>query len=97
MEYGDERDPEMREYLEKVSPLNHVEKIQSALIVVQGANDPRVPLSEAEQIVAAMRAKGTDVWYVLANDEGHGFRKKANRDWLDAAVAQFWMTQLTGE
>ncbi len=96
-EYGDERDPEMREFLETISPLNHVDEIQSALMVVQGANDPRVPLSEAEQIVAALRAKDMEVWYVLAQDEGHGFRKKANRDWLDAAVAQFWMIQLTGK
>jgi dipeptidyl aminopeptidase/acylaminoacyl peptidase len=93
-EYGDERDPEMREFLEKASPLNHVAAIQSPLMVVQGANDPRVPPSEAEQIVEAMRAKGTDVFYILAQDEGHGFRKKENRDWLDAAVAQFWMTRL---
>jgi dipeptidyl aminopeptidase/acylaminoacyl peptidase len=80
VEYGDERDPEMRAFLERISPLNNVEKIESALFVAQGANDPRVPASEAEQIVEAVRARGHDVWYMLARDEGHGFAKKENRD-----------------
>ncbi len=79
-EYGDERDPEMRAHLEQISPLHHVSEIQSALFVAQGANDPRVPASEAEQIVAAVRASGRDVWYMLARNEGHGFRRKENRD-----------------
>ena len=83
VEYGDERDPKMRAFLESISPLNHVDKIQSALLVGQGANDPRVPQSEADQIVAAVQEKGHDVWYFLAPDEGHGFSKKRNRDlWL---------------
>tara|TARA_Y100001968_G_scaffold285858_1_gene286141 strand:- start:1191 stop:3134 length:1944 start_codon:yes stop_codon:yes gene_type:complete len=80
VEYGDERDPKMRAFLESISPLNHVDKIQTALLVGQGANDPRVPQSEADQIVAAVREKGHDVWYFLAPDEGHGFAKKSNRD-----------------
>lgn len=79
-EYGDESDPEMRRFLESISPLNHVGEIQSALFVAQGANDPRVPASEAEQIVEAVRGSGRDVWYMLARNEGHGFRKKENRD-----------------
>jgi dipeptidyl aminopeptidase/acylaminoacyl peptidase len=80
VEYGDESDPEMRAILEKISPLGRVGEIRSALFVAQGANDPRVPASEAEQIVAAVRAAGQDVWYMLAKNEGHGFNKKENRD-----------------
>lgn len=80
VEYGDERDPAMRKHLEAISPLNHVSKIKSALFVAQGANDPRVPASEAEQIVEAVSRSGHDVWYMLARDEGHGFAKKDNRD-----------------
>ncbi len=80
VEYGDERDPEMRKHLEAISPLNHVDKIKSALFVAQGANDPRVPAGEAQQIVAAVRKAGKDVWFMLARDEGHGFQKKANKD-----------------
>ncbi|HLU68450.1 MAG TPA: S9 family peptidase [Kofleriaceae bacterium] len=80
VEYGDERDPKMRKHLEAISPLNNVDRIKSALFVAQGANDPRVPASEAEQIVEAVRSRGHDVWYMLARDEGHGFAKRENRD-----------------
>lgn len=79
-EYGDERDPEMREHLMAISPTTNVDRIQSALFVAQGANDPRVPASESEQIVEAVRNSGHDVWYMLARNEGHGFRRKENRD-----------------
>ena len=79
-EYGDEREPSMLEFLTKISPLNNVAKISAPLFVIQGANDPRVPRSEAEQIVTALRKKGGKVWYLLAENEGHGFRKKENRD-----------------
>ena len=80
VEYGDERDPEMKKHLDAISPLNHADKIRSALFVAQGANDPRVPAGEAQQIVAAVRKAGKDVWFMLARDEGHGFKKKSNRD-----------------
>ena len=80
VEYGDERDPEMRKHLEAISPLSHVDKIKSALFVAQGANDPRVPAGEAQQIVGAVRKTGKDVWFMLARDEGHGFKKKSNQD-----------------
>ncbi len=93
-EYGDERDPAMREFLHQISPLTHANRIRSRLFVVQGANDPRVPQSEAEQVVRAVRAAGQPVWYMLGLDEGHGFAKKSNRDALIAAVAHFWKTQL---
>jgi dipeptidyl aminopeptidase/acylaminoacyl peptidase len=79
-EYGDERDPAMRAHLEKISPLNNVQRITKPLFVVQGANDPRVPLTEAEQMVKAIRGHGGTVWYLMAKDEGHGFAKKKNAD-----------------
>lgn len=80
VEYGDERDPAMREHLERISPLTNAHRITKPLFVIQGANDPRVPRSEAEQIVERVRANGGVVWYMLAMDEGHGFAKKSNRD-----------------
>ena len=89
VEYGDERDPDMRDFLERISPLNQVEKIAKPMLIAQGLNDPRVPASESEQIVAALRERDVPVWYVLARDEGHGFRKKVNRDYLTAATALF--------
>lgn len=79
-EYGDERDPEMRAIFDRISPLNLTDRMKQPLLVIQGANDPRVPQSEAEQIVAKVRAEGEPVWYLLATDEGHGFRKKRNVD-----------------
>ncbi|MCY1073374.1 S9 family peptidase [Archangium lansingense] len=88
-EYGDERDPEVRKVQERISPLNSVERIKAALFVQQGANDPRVPQSEAEQIVKAVRARGADVWYMLALDEGHGFGKKPNKDTITMATFLF--------
>ncbi|MCA9668520.1 MAG: S9 family peptidase [Myxococcales bacterium] len=78
-EYGDERDATMAKFLRAISPLSKVGKIRAPLLVIQGANDPRVPRSEAEQIVKALRARGKTVWYLLAHDEGHGFRKQRNR------------------
>jgi dipeptidyl aminopeptidase/acylaminoacyl peptidase len=88
-EYGDERDPEMRIFLRRISPLTSADRITRPLLVVHGKNDPRVPLSEAEQIVYKLRAKGREVWYLLAADEGHGYRKKQNRDAYYETFAQF--------
>ncbi len=89
VEYGDERDPKMREFLESISPTNHVDKINKPLFVIQGANDPRVPASESEQMVESINKRTGNVWYMLAKDEGHGFRKKENRDRMTEAVALF--------
>ncbi len=89
-EYGDERDPEMRAFLESISPSNNAEKITKPLFIVQGFNDPRVPVTEAEQMRDVIRANGGDVWYMVAMDEGHGFRKKFNRDYYRNAVSLFW-------
>ena len=88
-EYGDERDPEMRAHLQAISPLNNVEEIDVPMFVVQGENDPRVPVSEAEQMVAALRAQGSPVWYMNALNEGHGYRKKENRDLFSEATVLF--------
>jgi len=97
VEYGDERDPEMRAFLEKISPNNNVEKIQVPMFVVQGQNDPRVPVSEAEQIVNALRESGNQVWYMNALNEGHGYRKKENSDAFTQATALFFAGHLLGE
>jgi dipeptidyl aminopeptidase/acylaminoacyl peptidase len=88
-EYGDERDPAMRAHLESISPLNRADRIRKPLLVIQGANDPRVPRSEAEQIVRTVRGHGTSVWYLLAMDEGHGFAKKSNADFAFYARVLF--------
>lgn len=95
-EYGDERDPKMREYLLSISPTNHVNEFKAPLFVIQGANDPRVPMSEAEQMVKSIRENNGTVWYMLAKDEGHGFRKKENRDRMTEAVALFLQENLLG-
>lgn len=97
VEYGDERDPKMFEFLEKISPTNNVDKINVPLMVIQGANDPRVPASEADQIVKAVRDKGKEAWYMLAMDEGHGFRKKTNVDQMVYGLSLFWEQYLIPE
>lgn len=89
VEYGDERDPKMAEFMEKIAAVNNAQKITKPLFVVQGANDPRVPKSEAEQIVATLKRQGTPAWYMLGKDEGHGFGKKKNADYLFYATVQF--------
>ena len=96
-EYGDERDPAMNAVFEKISPLNHAHKITSPLFVAQGRNDPRVPWTEAEQIVKAVRGNGQPVWYLLYADEGHGFAKKTNNDWFGAATMLFWQQHLLND
>lgn len=97
VEYGDERDLRMREFLERISPLTNVAKIKKPMFIVQGANDPRVPASEAAQMLKAIRANGAEAWYMLAKDEGHGFQKQKNRDALNEAVAAFLKLKLLGQ
>jgi len=93
-EYGDERLPEMNQYFTRTAPINNVDKITKPLFVLQGANDPRVPASESEQIVDSVKANGGDVWYLLFDDEGHGFRKKNNNDFTSAATSAFFREHL---
>jgi dipeptidyl aminopeptidase/acylaminoacyl peptidase len=88
-EYGDERDPKMAEFMERTAPLNNAQKITKPLFVVAGANDPRVPKSEADQIVETLKKQGTPVWYLVAKDEGHGFAKKKNADFQFYSTVQF--------
>jgi len=90
VEYGDERDPKMREFLIQISPLTNAHKITKPLFVVAGQNDPRVPVTESAQIVKTVRQNGGRVWYLVAKDEGHGFRKKPNRDYYLNAMSLFW-------
>jgi dipeptidyl aminopeptidase/acylaminoacyl peptidase len=89
VEYGDERDPKMREFLNRIAPLTNATKITKPLFIVQGGNDPRVPLSEAEQMLQTVKKNGTPVWYLMAKDEGHGFHKKQNEDFLLYAMVMF--------
>jgi len=89
VEYGDERDPKMAEFLEQISPLNHVDKIKKPLFIVQGGNDPRVPASEAIQMKDKIKQNGGTVWFLMAKDEGHGFRKKNNIDFQFYATIAF--------
>ncbi|MCA3017767.1 MAG: S9 family peptidase [Rhodocyclaceae bacterium] len=97
VEYGDERDPEMRKFMEKIAPLNNASKIKKPLFVVQGKNDPRVPYQEADQIVATVKKNGTPVWYMTALDEGHGFAKKANADYQFFSTITFLSKYLLGK
>jgi dipeptidyl aminopeptidase/acylaminoacyl peptidase len=96
-EYGDERDPAMKAFHDRIAPLNNAHKITRPLFVAQGLNDPRVPYTEAEQIVSKVRDGGGDVWYLLFKDEGHGFAKKTNADYFGAASMLFWQKHLLEE
>jgi dipeptidyl aminopeptidase/acylaminoacyl peptidase len=89
VEYGDERDPKMREFLEKIAPMNNIEKIKKPMFVIAGKNDPRVPVSESQQIADALKKQGTPVWLLIAKDEGHGYRKKGNQDFQFYATVEF--------
>jgi dipeptidyl aminopeptidase/acylaminoacyl peptidase len=89
VEYGDEREPKMHDFLEKIAPMNNIEKIKKPMMVVAGKNDPRVPVSESEQIVAALKKQNTPVWFLTGKDEGHGFRKKTNQDFQFYATVEF--------
>jgi dipeptidyl aminopeptidase/acylaminoacyl peptidase len=87
VEYGDERDPAMRAYLEGIAPMNHLDAMHKPIFAVVGKNDPRVPWTESRQIIDKLKAQGTPTWFLMANDEGHGYAKKKNRDVLfDAEV-----------
>jgi dipeptidyl aminopeptidase/acylaminoacyl peptidase len=97
VEYGDERDPQMRAYLEKIAPMNHVQEIKKPMMVVAGVNDPRVPKSESDQIVKVLEENKTPVWYLAAKDEGHGFAKKKNADFQFYTTVLFMQKYLLGQ
>jgi dipeptidyl aminopeptidase/acylaminoacyl peptidase len=97
VEYGDERVPEQRAKLTEISPLTRVGEITKPMFVITGANDPRVPKSEADQMVAAIRANGGEAWHLVAADEGHGFRKKVNSEYAFLAQLVFWEKHLLGK
>jgi dipeptidyl aminopeptidase/acylaminoacyl peptidase len=96
-EYGDERVPAMRAYFERIAPINRAGNITKPLFVVQGGNDPRVPHTESEQMVTRVKQNGAPVWYLMARDEGHGFRKKGNQDFQFYATVMFVRRFLLGE
>lgn len=96
-EYGDERDPAMRAWLQATAPVNHVDKFTKPLLIIHGRNDTRVPVTEALQMYDGVRKQGGLPWLIIANDEGHGLRRKSNSDFSDAAVALFFETILLGE
>ena len=89
VEYGDERDPKMTDFFETIAPLNHTDKIKKPLFIVQGGNDPRVPYTEAVQMKDKIKQNGGTVWFLMAKDEGHGFKKKNNVDFHFYATIEF--------
>jgi dipeptidyl aminopeptidase/acylaminoacyl peptidase len=95
-EFGDERDPAIKARLHEVSPLTHADRIRVPLLVIHGANDPRVPVSEAEQIVAAARRNGGPVWYILASNEGHDLTRRENQEYVQYAELMFLERYLLG-
>ena len=94
VEYGDERDPKQRAKLMEISPLTHVKELHIPLVVVTGANDPRVKPSESIQMVNAVRANGGPVWHLIAANEGHGYQKKENQDFEFLTRLTFWQQTL---
>ena len=94
-EYGDERDPEIRKFLNSISPLSKVDKIKKPLFIIQGLNDPRVPVKESEQMRDALKKTNIEVWYMLAKNEGHGYAKSDNVITMHDAITAFWKKYLT--
>jgi dipeptidyl aminopeptidase/acylaminoacyl peptidase len=87
-EFGDERDPKIKEFMERTAPVNNAQKIQKPLLIIQGQNDPRVPVGDANKLVAATKGR-IPVWYILAKDEGHDFAQQSNRDYRTYATILF--------
>jgi dipeptidyl aminopeptidase/acylaminoacyl peptidase len=94
VEYGDERDPAMRAHLLRISPMTNASKIVRPMFIVQGFNDPRVPYTEAEQMLAALRRNNVEAWFMMAKDEGHGFAKKGNQEAQREAETLFFQNIL---
>jgi dipeptidyl aminopeptidase/acylaminoacyl peptidase len=96
-EYGDERDPKMRTFLEKIAPLNNFDKIKKPVFIIQGKNDRRVPYKGGEQLGAALKKQGTRVWYLLAVDEGHGFASPWTYEYMFLAKVVFAQNHLLSD
>src|ERR1700739_2200948 len=79
----------MRAYLESIAPMNQRDSMRKPIFAVVGKNDPRVPWSESRQILDSLNAQGTSTWFLMANDEGHGYAKKKNQDFLFDAEVMF--------
>lgn len=84
----------MREVFERISPLSALARVDRPILVIHGANDPRVPVSEAEQVVAAVRANGGEAWYLRAANEGHGFTRRENQQAQREAETLFFQRVL---
>ena len=97
VEYGDERDPKIHEYLEETAPLNNSEKIRKPVFAAVGKNDPRVPWTESRQMLDKLKSNGIQAWFLMANDEGHGYAKKKNQDFLFYSTILFVQQFLLGE
>ena len=94
VEYGDERIPEIAAFFDKTAPLNNIDKIKKPMFIIQGTNDPRVPVTEATQMRDKLKSQGNTIWYLEAKDEGHGFRKKSNVDFQRLAVIRYMQEYL---
>jgi dipeptidyl aminopeptidase/acylaminoacyl peptidase len=97
VEYGDERDPAMRDFLRRISPITSASRITKPLCIIQGANDARVPQEESRQIAEAVKKNNGVVWMSITASEGHGFRKKANIDNQELIEAYFLKQWLVGK
>ena len=93
-EYGDERDSKMAAFFDKTAPLNNTDKIKKPMFIIQGTNDPRVPVTEAMQMRDKLKTQGNTVWYLEAKDEGHAFKKKPNIDYVRLAIIRFMQEYL---
>ena len=96
VEYGDERDPAMRAFMEKTAPANMTQNVTKPMFMIVGFNDPRVPYTESVQFKEKLQAQHTPVWFLLAKDEGHGYAKKPNRDYQFYATVAFLEANLLG-
>jgi dipeptidyl aminopeptidase/acylaminoacyl peptidase len=88
-EFGDERDPKVRDFMKRTAPLNNANRLKTPLFIIQGKNDPRVPYQESESLVKAAQKSGVPVWYLAATDEGHGFVKQANYEFRMCSLVLF--------
>lgn len=95
-EYGDERDPQVRAFLSRISPRRQISQLKAPLLIVQGLNDPRVPAKESLQLVEQIRRNDGVAWYLTAANEGHGFSRKVNHNFYQAVLAHFWRKYLLG-